>query len=489
MKLRDYQTDSVQKLRESIRKGNRRLLLVAPTGSGKTVIAAEIMQRATEKGKHVLFLAHLRELIIQCADKLSQFGVPRGILMAGMRMNPAFVQVASVQTLWSRCKKGGRPWPRGDILVIDEAHRVSHQGMYGDILDAYPGAVVLGMTATPMRSDGYGLGNKFDDLVVSETVAGLTEQGYLVPVRYFAPSLPDLKGLKVQAGDYVKGELERRMDKPKLVGDIVDNWLRLAPERSTMVFASGVRHSMHIRDRFQSEGIKAEHVDGNTPHDERRMIIEQTRTGEVKILTSCGVFLEGFDMPILSCGILARPTKSFGLFIQMAGRLLRPCEGKKETLLIDHAGAVYSHGFIDQEIDWELTDEKIKDKITKKRLKEPMEIRCEKCSAVYKSLASCPNCGHSPEKKGKMIAFRPGDLVEVSKNGAKKYSMEDKARWWAGLEWYRLVKGFAPGWTGHTYRDKFGVWPKDVKGEPKQPGKEVMGYITHKNIRYAKRRR
>jgi DNA repair protein RadD len=284
--LRPYQTDVINRLRAAALI-HRRVLLVAPTGSGKTVIASAIVQGAVAKGKRVLFLAHRRELIDQAASKLWACGIDAGIILAGRRPRPEQpVQVASVQTLWTRAFRGtSMEAPLADVIVVDEAHHVRAQ-TYGKILDHYPNAVVLGLTATPCRGDGRGLGNVFGTLVECPGVQELIDLSFLVPTKVYAPSTPDLSGIRVERGDYVESQLAERVNTDRLVGDIVDHWLRLAEGRKTVVFATGVAHSLHIRDEFRRSGVWAEHIDGTTPIEEREAILKRLSEGTVKVVTN-----------------------------------------------------------------------------------------------------------------------------------------------------------------------------------------------------------
>ena len=333
--LRPYQTEAVQDIRSSVGAGNKRVLLQASTGSGKTIIAADIMQRAAEKSSRVLFLAHRRELIDQCSDKLWRFGVRHGIIMAGRRLDLVErVQVASVQTLTSRAiRREVMELPPTDLIVIDEAHR-SASDSYREIVERYPTAVLLGLTATPCRTDGKGLGHIYQDLICCPSMAELTEQGYLVPVRYFAPTAPDLEGVEVRAGDYVEKQLAERMDKAKLVGDVVEHWQKFGEDRQTIVFATNVRHSQHLAEKFQQAGVQAAHLDGKTEKPEREHLLADLGQGRLRVLCNCEVLTEGWDSPTVSCCVLAKPTKSLGRYLQMAGRVLRPAEGKTVSALL-----------------------------------------------------------------------------------------------------------------------------------------------------------
>ena len=492
IELREYQTQAVEDLRASFRAGNRRLLLQAGTGSGKTIIAAQIIKNAIAKKKYVLFLAHRRELIDQCADKLVRFGVPHGIIMAGRQAHVIQeVQVASIQTLWARAiKKNRMNLPPTDLIVLDECHR-SLSKTYRTLIEAYPEATVLGLTATPCRGDGRGLGEIYQDMVMCPSIDELTTQGFLVPIRYYAPASPDLTGVKTRMGDYVEAELAERMDKKPLVGSIVENWGRLAEGRQTVIFATGVKHSIHIAQEFQAAGVAAAHLDGNTPLDERAQILSDLASGAISVVSNCMVLCEGWDCPPVSCCVLARPTKSIGLYLQMAGRTLRPWENKEDCLLIDHAGCIYEHGFVDEPIPWDLDSRrKIKDAIAGQK-KKTKPITCPECKYVFQGLAACPKCGWAPTKAGQEYAWVKGELVEVQKSTkakAAKYSMDEKEAWYHQLVQVAAERGYRKGWIAHTYRKKFGVWPSNtfVAGMSLPPGPEVLGFVRHLMIKYAK---
>ena len=269
MELRNYQEQAITDLSHSLGKGNKQVILQAATGSGKTVMASALVQRAVEKGSSVLFLAHRRELISQCSNKLNLFGIGHGIIMAG-EINEAWhqVQIASVDTLRARAISSKKMrLPNADIVIIDECHR-SLSKTYRTIIDSYSKSFILGLTATPCRGDGLGLGHVYSDMVCAPSIKTLTIAGHLVPAKYFAPSIPDLTGVKLIAGDYNKKQLATRMDTPKLVGDVVSNWINIANGKTTVVFASSVQHSINLMESFQELGIKAGHIDGSTETEE-----------------------------------------------------------------------------------------------------------------------------------------------------------------------------------------------------------------------------
>lgn len=500
MQLRGYQEEAIDDLRRAISKGNRRVLLQAATGSGKTVIASQIIRGAEEKGNSVLFLAHRRELVYQAFDKLKSFGVDRGLLMAGeYRDVHAPVTVASIDTLRARALSRQRiEMPDAQLVVIDECHR-SLSPTYMKLIEYYKqaGAVILGMTATPIRADGKGLGQTYQAMVQCPSVGKLIEAGYLVQPKYYAPTIPDLAGVRTTAGDYNKADLETAMNTSDLVGDVVSNWSRLASNRQTIVFTAGVAHSIHLHREFERLGVKAAHIDANTPTDQRARIIERLRNRDLQVITNCMVLTEGFDEPTLDCVVLARPTKNMGLYMQMAGRVLRPADFKTDTLIIDHSGAVYRHGFVEDEIDWGLEEGKLfseRERDVRERLYEEKTITCVKCSCVYSGQLQCPQCKHVPEQRGEVIDTRHGDLHRVDKAQRKavhkEWTTEVKRRWYRELLGYAQESRYKKGWAYHKYYAKFGKYPSTQwSGDPVlPPSQECRAYIRYLNIRAAKAR-
>lgn len=328
--LRPYQIEAIHDLRRVLGHGGRRVLLQLATGAGKTRIAAEIVRMAQGKRSKVLFLAPRRELIGQAAAAFSKQGIHPGIIMAGERMSRLQdVQVASFDTLHARAVRSSRmQMPDADLVIVDEAH-LSLAETRKDIIEHYADAVVIGLTATPARGDGRGLGEIYDQLVMGPSIRHLTEEGYLVPLKYYAPTEPDLAKLRLNKdGDYTETGLSKRMDTPKLVGDIVDNWLRIARSRLTVVFCVNRAHSRNVCQQFNAQGISAEHVDGETPNDERAAILDRVRAGKTQVLCNVFVASYGLDIPVLDCAVLARPTKNIALYLQMIGRVMRTSPGK-----------------------------------------------------------------------------------------------------------------------------------------------------------------
>lgn len=491
MDLRPYQSEVIDGLTTEAANGSRRLLLVAPCGSGKTVIASKIISHATGNDQHVLFLAHKRELVHQTVSKLESFGVKCGIVMSGEPWDPTtLVNVASIQTLHSwvvRRKRANAP--KADLVVIDEAHHLNSSKTWQDIVNMYPEAIVLGMTATPVNRRGKGLGYFFDAMTECPNIPALIEMGYLVKPRYYAPSIPDLKGLKVIAGDYSEKELEPRMDVPRLIGDICENWAKNCPDRQTLVFATGIKHSVHIVESFKALGVSAAHVDGGTPGEERDRIVREFGNGNIRVLSNCNVFTEGTDIPSASCLIFARPTKSLLLYLQVAGRIMRTFPGKNDAIILDHSGNVYEHGPVNQEWIWKLDYAKGDvSKSMKAAKKVKKEITCGNCKAVYYGKLECPECHWKPTIKGKDVATYAGYLQALDEIDRPK---ENEEVWYRQLLGYAIAYGKKPGLAYFKFLDKFGHKPPWAwrNLEPMEPGTEVKSWIRSQNIRFAKSRR
>lgn len=451
--LRPYQAKGIDGVRALIAAERRRVLMVCPTGGGKTVIASAVIVGAVRKGRRCLFLAHRKELIDQCYAKLRAAGLDEqhlGTILAGdKRRRPhAPVQVASIQTIVHRAK------PPADVVFVDEAHHANAKS-YETILAAYPDACVIGLTATPCRADGRGLGDVFADLVPVATFRDLAADGFLVAPRVFTSRSPlDLSKVKTTGGDYNLAELDRAVNTRELVGDIVAHWQRIAEGRTTVVFASSVEHSQAIVAHFVEAGVAAEHLDGKTPKEEREAILARLASGETAVVSNMGVLTEGWDLPRTKCVVLARPTKSLGLYLQMAGRGLRPW-GDVSAILLDHAGCVLAHGFPQDDREWSLEGKK-------KRAAAPGVRTCPG-PGCYAALPAgtpvCPECGHvfeSTEREG--LRHVDGDLLEVVP--PSESPIEERRAWYAAVCEQASRRGRKLGFARHRYREKFGKWPR-----------------------------
>lgn len=419
--LRAYQEVTTTEVRRGLCAGRTSPLIVSPTGSGKTVIACWLIEFFAQQGIRTLFLAHRTELIEQCSDKLDDIGVRHGIIKAGIdRFDPsAIVQVGSVQTYIARQRFLSHKF---GVIIIDEAHH-AEADTYQQVIELNTNGrrpIVIGLTATPYRTDGKGLGNTFDSLIEVATTAQLIEWGYLVPTRLFRAQIaPDLSGLRTIGGDYDQDQLSKRMNRPRINGHIVSEYLRLAYGRVATYFAVNVEHSKAIAQAFRESGVKAEHLDGMTPAKERRAILNRQASGETTVLVNCGVLTEGYDCPIISVIGFARPTQSRGLWRQIIGRGLRlsPKTGKIDCLILDHAGVTDAHGYITDPDTISLAG----------GLEKPREaatVTCERCGAVLAGYpALCPSCGYilrEPEQMEMGFADLGDARFKLSEDGEQK---------------------------------------------------------------------
>lgn len=391
MQLRPYQVDAIEAARAQLRAGKKRVLVTMPTGGGKTVVAAAIIEAAVKKAKRVLFLAHRRELIEQTADKLVRFGVTPGLIMGGARQalhRP--VQVASVQALVNRLDSVGDI----DLLFVDECHHVTPDNQYMRVINALPKALVVGLTATPWRLDGAGLADVFDGHVLACSPRELREQGYLVPVGGWQYAPVDTSSVKLSKGDFDAKQLEAASMSAKLFGSIIAEWKEHAGGARTVLFACTVRHSQALAQAFRDAGVAAEHLDGETPLELRAGILARIKSGATRVLCNVNVATEGWDCPELECVILARPTLSTALYLQMVGRVLRPLAGKTMARIHDHARCLATHGHPYAERDY--SPEKSA-KASRRDVEAGVSrvLKCDKCGSATPRWP-CEACSYVP---------------------------------------------------------------------------------------------
>ena len=349
MQLRDYQNLAISNVRKSYKARHRSVLLTLPTGAGKTVIFSEITKLAKLKGANVLILVHRKELIDQAGDKLSKADVKYGVIAAGHKESKNNVQVASVQTLINRLNNP----EQFDLIIIDEAHH-SVANSWRKIFNFYKKALKLGVTATPMRMTGAGLGEIFDNLIVGSTIPELVEQKYLADHEVYAPpNKLNLDKIKTIRGDFSKKEVEDELEKVDIVGDAVENYKKLGRNKPAIAFCISVKHGQYVTNKFKQAGYKAELITGSMKSDDRKTLVDNFKNGKIQILVSIDVVSEGFDVEGCYCAILLRPTQSEALYIQQVGRVLRP-EPNKVAIVLDHVGNTKRHGFVDDIREYDL---------------------------------------------------------------------------------------------------------------------------------------
>lgn len=453
---RDYQLDGLEAMRNAIRRGVSRILYQLPTGGGKTVVAGFMIQAAAAKGLRVGWFAHRRELIMQPSAMLDRISIPHGITMAShKRYDPqAQVQVLSIDTAVRR------DLPAFDLVIVDEAHH-ARSDSYTEVIGKLKPKTVIGITATPCRLDGRGLGDIFDEIILGPSVKELTSQGYLVPAETYSWPAPT-QGIRVTHGDYNQKQANDRMSQPQLVGNVIEHWLKRCSDRETIVFASGVGHSKLLASRFQDAGVAAEHLDGTTPTEERDEMIDRLRGGSIRVICNYGVLTEGTDIPNVSCIVNCRLTKSLALWLQMAGRGLRSSPDKRDCIIHDHGGAARLHGLPEQSREWTLT--RTADKSSDERpYMEPVDtIRvCPDCGRVHDRSVLVCDCGYvfkmaeireSSEQLEKLTEFA---VASPAKRKA------DYMRWlWEADNFKRKDgKPYSPGYAYAKFKSKYGINP------------------------------
>jgi len=456
LKLRKYQISVISELRKAYSRGAKAPLMVAPTGAGKTVMFAHITEGAAKKGKRIMILVHRQELLMQCSRALDSLGVGHGLIAPGHTPTIDNVQVASVQTLIRRLNNNNIKYP--DLIIIDEGHHAV-AGSWIKIITYYSRAKILGVTATPIRLDGKGLGQPsafYDTLVSGPTTKELISQGFLSkPIVYAPPSDADFTGLRTKYGDYDKSGVVDIMDKPTITGDAVQHYRRICPGSPAIVFAASVKHAQHVAEEFSSSGIPAESIDGKLNDTSRRLRIEALADGKIKVLTSCDIISEGTDIPVVTTAILLRPTQSLALFMQQCGRCLRPYPGKENSFILDHVGNVFRHGLPDEDRDWELTGDKFKN--SKKEADLINSVQCVNCYAFFnKYLTHCPQCGAIRGKKERTIKEVEGELKKIEENEAriKRYNrrrQQSNAKTIEELLEIARERGYNKQWAYHIF--------------------------------------
>lgn len=469
----DYQLAAIRATRDHIRAGARRILIVAPVGAGKTTIGAEIIHGAMERGSRAMFIAHRKELVDQASKRLDRYAIPHGIIMpsSGRKRPNAQVQVAMVQTLARR----GYAQPV-DLILADEAHRAAAK-TWRSVLERYPNAVILGLTATPWRLDGTGLCDIFEEMVEVCQPRDLIDRtpAVLVAPRCFSLAMPDLGGVKLRKGEFDPDQLEELMATQANMDEILSNWRRLAADRQTIVFATTIKHSQMIVDAFGRAGVQAAHVDGTMPTGQRAAILRDFEAGLLQVVSNVNILTEGYDYPALGCVVMARPTQSLSLYIQMAGRVMRTAPGKADAFLLDHAGNVIRHGKPEWPRAWDLAGK------SKRAASDAPVTICSECFAAYESSADfCPNCGHTaPAPAPQEVQTKNrGDLVEMSTAipEVPMPTLEKRDRWmlayWSPTPTQEQKRGLydelarrclandhKTGWVAHGFKNLFGHWP------------------------------
>lgn len=430
--LRPYQKKLIRELKKSLSRGNKNVLVQSPAGSGKSVTMAEIAKSATDKNNRVLFVVHRRELVNQIKATFKSQGVDLNLC-----------EIAMVQTVSRRLDKTKTP----RIILVDEAHH-SLARTYRKIFDNFPKANVIGFTATPWRLSGAGFTDVFDDLVLGPEIQWLISKNFLAPYHYYSINLIDHSKLKKsRTGDYTADSMEEASI--NIYGDIVENYVKFAKNKKTIIYAFSVKFSQTVADKFNRAGYPAKAVDGKTPKEIRAQAMQDFIDGKIKILVNADLYGEGVDVPDCECVIMLRPTESLSLFIQQSMRCMRYYPNKT-AIILDLVANYKTHGLPDDKRDWSLEG-------VKKRDKKPSDAigikQCPECFAVIHSAVSiCPHCGHSFEADYKRkVEMHEAELEEI-KHQPLKINMilakkPSELKTLADLKAYGKAKGYNPKWA------------------------------------------
>ena len=475
----------MERARKGVAAGAKRLLIVAPTGAGKTHILAHNMLSFLEKRKDgvALYVVHRRQLVEQTHALLTRLGLPATIVMAGYEADWSKRVFVVSRDTWNR-RRDFLNFGRVPLLIFDEAHiGINSQKR---IVEALEPEVVLGYTATPVSMSGPGMGALYQDIVVGPTYLDLIADGHLVPTRWVSVQL-DTSDLKVSklTGDFVIDDVVRLV-KGQVLADLYEAYGEYARER-TVVFAPTVDIAWTVAARFGEMGIPAAVLDWATPPHERHRILRGFREGRIRVIVNVDVLSEGWDEPLVDTIILASPTRSLARYLQRVGRGMRPAEGKPEVLVVDLVGSLYMHGPPEDITGWTLEPERpdrrkpVGSDLVKRRGLCPM------CKEEMKA-NPCPNCG-----------FRAGytaKMRELEVIGARLGMVDEVDGEMFRVSFYRQLLGIAryygkkDGWAAHAYREKYGEWPPFSwrKLGPMEPGPEAQRWARRMFIKWAKRR-
>lgn len=489
--LRPYQLQALDAIRDSVRGGVKRLVVQAPTGSGKTKLAAAIVDGAMAKGNRTAFVVPAISLIDQTVESFYAEGIREiGVIQASHQLTnwSRPVQVCSIQTIQAR-----KAWPEAKTVIFDECHRLhdAHKRWLADA--AWQHVPFIGLSATPWTK---GLGKHFSSLLVAATINDLIAQGHLSKFRVFATGHPDLSGVKIVAGEYHEGELSDAMQQGELTADIVRTWREKFGQGKTLCFGVDKAHAKSIQERFEEAGVPCGYQDADTTDDERREIKRKFHNGDYQVVSNIQTLTTGVDWDC-RCLILARPTRSEMLFVQIVGRALRTATGKDAAIILDHSDTTQRLGFVTDIHHEGLDDGKGASKQKQERKKPPLPKECKQCTAILPAaLKVCPNCGFETKPVSGVVE-REGELIELTssamsrKRGRTQATMAEKASFFSELKGYGIQHNRKPGWAAWSYKAKFGVWPdrsfQDIS--PRDPSIVTVQWVRSRNIAWAKSKR
>ena len=486
LQLRDYQHKTLDALRDGFKSGKRSQILYAPTGAGKTEMAIALLEATKTKGNKAAMLLDRIILCDQTSQRLEKYKIDHGVMQSGhWRWRPyENIQVCSAQTLE---KRGS--FPGLNLLIVDECHQTRRQTI--EFIKNNPEVRVIGLTATPFTK---GLAHSYESVISTITTKQLVDQKILVPLRVFISKEIDMTGAKKVAGEWSQKDTTERGI--KITGDIVAEWVKKTHEifggpRKTIVFCSGVEHGASLSREFADKGYNFVSISYRDDDSFKTDAIEEFSKPDSSIhgLIATDILTKGFDVPDVMIGVSARPfSKSLSSHIQQMGRIMRGSEGKEFGLWLDHSG-----NYLRFREDWDDVYENgvsTLDDGKEKTRKEPTEkekkdLKCPVCEAYFPAwMDSCASCGHIRERKNKII-HEPGSLEELKGAGAT----ESKQEWWSMLQWYVQNSGWSRGRAAHTYREKFGVWPRGLVDVAKPPTNDIEKFIRARLRQYMKGKR
>lgn len=430
MQLRPYQNDLVSTVKQSYRDGFKSPCIVLGCGGGKSIIVGDMAKRTTDNGKRVLFLVHRKELCEQ---------IEKTFIACGVNMN--LCQIGMVQTITRRLPKTKKP----ALIITDENHHCLAKS-YKDIYEYFSDACRVGVTATPIRMNGGGLGDINDKLIVGVSTEWLIHNQFLAPYDYYAPKLIDTDSLHTKKGDYAVSEIEL---KPAIYGDVIGYYRKLSDQKQAICYCATIAHSKEMARQFNAAGISAEHIDGKTPKINRADIISKFRSGETTILCNVDLISEGFDVPDCNTAILLRPTKSLTLYIQQSMRCMRYMPGKR-AVIIDHVGNYTRFGLPDDNREWSLEPKRPGNNTQiQVQIKE-----CPECFRVFPPALKCPYCGCEFDKPDRSLKEIKTVALEKITKIKMDYTTRADCQTMSEFVDFGKRHGYKPGWAYFQAKSK-----------------------------------
>lgn len=439
LKLRPYQEKLITDLKQQLLQGKRKVCCVLGCGGGKSIIQGNIAKMTTDKGNRVIFMVHRKELCDQITKTFKKCDV-----------NFDLCSINMVQTLTRHINEIEQP----SVIIVDEAHHILSNS-YMRILEAFPDAIVVGMSATPVRMNEGGLGKVFQALVEGVSTRWLIDNRYLADYKYYGVELADASKLHTKNGDFDKQEVETLMNRSYVFGGAVENWKKYANGKQTIIYCSSIACSKSVVEQFKAEGIQAYHLDATTPQKEREKVVEGFRKGIIKVLSNVDLFGEGFDVPDCEAVVLLRPTKSLSLHIQQSMRSMRS-DGKlpegrnkdKVAIILDHVGNFTRHGLPDDFREWTLEGRKKREK-TKVNVKQ-----CKVCFSVAPASAKvCPCCGAEFSSDKPKTSDKNIEGVLLREIARKPFEAYKECKTWDELELFRKAKKYRFAWSIHKAKE------------------------------------